>query len=263
MPVSQLLIMPMMFLSGSLFPITEPARVARRAHPAQPADLRRPADAAPRARPPVAHGGRAGAAGAGADLVRLGGADRRPAAARSPSSPWAWSRWRPGSSARRNSGTGRSSTLRRGDAPWPAPSGRSSLNRRAARRPARVDGAARPPPAAGHRHLGRLRGGRRGGRRDRRRAARAGAGLRRQRRARGLPGHGVARHRGADRPARRVRPVGRALGRPGAAGQRPRRQPRRAADGRARCCGRRGATSPGSRAACPAATRTPAGPRRH
>ena len=50
MPVSQLLIMPMMFLSGSLFPISGLPELAGRAHPAQPADLRRPADAAPRAR---------------------------------------------------------------------------------------------------------------------------------------------------------------------------------------------------------------------
>ena len=40
MPISQLLIMPMMFLSGSLFPIAGLPALAGGAHPAQPAHLR-------------------------------------------------------------------------------------------------------------------------------------------------------------------------------------------------------------------------------
>src|SRR5215218_5915874 len=54
-------------------PDHQPARVAGRAHPAEPADLRRPADAALHPRPAVPDGGRTGATGAGAHLVRLAG----------------------------------------------------------------------------------------------------------------------------------------------------------------------------------------------
>ena len=158
-----------------------------------------------------------------------------------------------------HTGAGRVAVVRLTHAAWP-----ELPERAAARRPAGVGRAARPPPAAGHRHRrSPAPSPRRRRRRPGRRAARPGAGLRRQRRARGLPRHDLDRHRGADRAAGRVRPLRLPLGRPGADRQRARRQPRRPARGRRRCCAPRAGTSPGSRAGSRAATRTPGAPRRH
>ena len=52
MGVMQMIVMPMFFISGALFPVTEPAGLARRAQPHRPADLRRRPDAPARVRPP-------------------------------------------------------------------------------------------------------------------------------------------------------------------------------------------------------------------
>ena len=119
MPVSQLLIMPMMFLSGSLFPITdlpEWLAVLTRLNPltyvVQPMRHFTLEHLSP-------HRGRAGAAGAGAHLVRLAGAGRRAAPHGRRHHPRPRRRWRPGSSRPPNEGPYAAAVTSLAGAVWP------------------------------------------------------------------------------------------------------------------------------------------------
>ncbi len=76
MGVMQMIVMPMFFISGALYPGRRPARVAHGAQPARPADLRGRPDATTRVQPPRHQRRRAPDARSGRDVVGLARAVR-------------------------------------------------------------------------------------------------------------------------------------------------------------------------------------------